>query len=88
MGGLAKQSNATKNIGLRVKKIRTNDKKTSAEFASAYGVSRATWSLMENGKTAFSTDDIFKLAKFLGVSPAWLLTGEGEMESQKGECDG
>jgi hypothetical protein len=38
---------------------------------------------MENGKSAFDSDDLFKLAKFLKVSPAWLLTGEGEMEKKQ-----
>lgn len=39
---------------------------------------------MENGRASFSAEDLYKLAKMLSVAPAWLLTGEGEMEAGEG----
>jgi transcriptional regulator with XRE-family HTH domain len=75
----AKQTNSRISIGLRLKKCRKKSKRTGAESALLYGISQTTWSRMENGKSAFDSDDLFKLAKFLEVSPTWLLTGEGEM---------
>ncbi len=56
------------------------------DFSKIVDVAASSVSDWEAGRAAFPANQIYKLAKKLGVSPAWLLTGEGEMEAKpKGE---
>ncbi len=71
-------------IGLRLREARKNKFRKSYIFARIMQVEPATVTNWEKGRVAFTADSLYELAKFLDVSPAWLLTGEGEMERRKG----
>lgn len=52
---------------------------TQEELALRLGVSQAHINQLLNGKTPFGKRTASKWAEVLGVSAAWLLTGDGEM---------
>jgi transcriptional regulator with XRE-family HTH domain len=79
----AKQTKASIDIGLRIQKKRKKNGLTSIDFGKVMGVSGSTITNWEAGRAAFPAHQLIKIAKKLGVSPAWLLTGEGEMEKEK-----
>ncbi len=73
MGNQAEQTKASKELGLRIKKIRLKSKIKAAEFANLMGVNPATVSNWEAGRAAFPADLIYRIAKKLEVSPAELI---------------
>ncbi|MCG5241893.1 XRE family transcriptional regulator [Azospirillum doebereinerae] len=52
--------------------------RTAKEFASSHGVPQPTYALHESGERGLRPDVAERYATLLGVSPAWLLTGEGQ----------
>ncbi|MEM9424867.1 MAG: helix-turn-helix transcriptional regulator, partial [Spirochaetota bacterium] len=66
-------------IESRVKEIRTVNSLKQKDFGETIGLSLMNVSDIERGKVKASTEIIQKISKQFGVSPAWLLTGEGEM---------
>lgn len=66
------------NIGENIKKIRKHKKMTQDEFASLIGFSRSYLGDLENNRKNPSADTITKLSKSLGVSEAYLFTGEDD----------
>lgn len=74
-----KPTNTSKAIGLRLRDTCGIFYKTKTECAKNYGVPPQTWSRMEQGSVRFDSEDIFRLAAFFNVDPAWLLTGRKEL---------
>lgn len=70
----------TSSIGLRIREARIKKFRRAYIFARIMQVEPATVTNWEKGRVAFTADHLYDLAKYLGVSPAWLLTGEGEGE--------
>lgn len=55
------------------------------DIAAALGISEVTMSKYVNGISTPKNDYLITLAQELNVSVSWLLTGQGEVESVKGE---
>lgn len=83
MAGKRKPTKYTKEIGLRVLLIRKKSELNGVVFSALLGLTPSKLSDIENGHSAFGADLIFQIAKKAKVSPAWLLTGEGEMEKKE-----
>lgn len=62
----------------RLKSARKQKNKTQVEVAKAVGITQPTYSELERGQVR-SSGKIVEIAQFLGVSPHWLATGQGEM---------
>jgi transcriptional regulator with XRE-family HTH domain len=75
MGTPAEKTKSSIAIGMRIKRWREKNNEKAADVAKKYGVSQPKWSLMENGRAIFDSELIFQLARFMGVEPAYLLTG-------------
>lgn len=69
-------------LGERLKLARENKKLSQQEVASRAGMSQPTYYKIESGKTKRTTY-IHELAQVLGVTPNWLSTGEGEMQTSQ-----
>lgn len=67
---------------LDVKEVRAID------LAKAVGVDRSTISLWKQDKTSPRQDKIYLAAKFLDVSPAWLMGADVPMSNFKDAMDG
>nr|WP_222532543.1 S24 family peptidase [Azospirillum sp. 412522] len=52
--------------------------RTAKEFAASHGVPQPTYALHESGERGLRADVAGRYASLLGVSAAWLLTGEGQ----------
>lgn len=63
-------------IGLRLRLARSALGVALQDVADACKVTRQAVSLWETGKSMPPTDKLARAAKFLRVSPHWLLTGE------------
>lgn len=74
------------NYSSRIKSARKHAGLTQAELASRVGVTQASISDLERGKSASSTFTA-TLAKACRVSAEWLATGEGQMFSDSLESD-
>jgi transcriptional regulator with XRE-family HTH domain len=83
VAGQAKQTKISIDIGLRIQKRRKKNGLTSIDFGKIMNVAGSTVTNWEAGRAAFPAHQLVHIAKKLGVSPAWLLTGEGEMEREK-----
>lgn len=68
-------------LGERVKKIRLDLNLTQLEFGRRIGVSGATVSTTESGKTNPDNQTIQLICREYGVSRCWLETGQGEMKA-------
>lgn len=68
-------------VGTRIKKIRQNKNITQKELASLLGTSQTAIALWENGSRNISLGTAEEIAKKLNVSPAYLLFGDAEIES-------
>lgn len=69
-------------IGERIKIVRNKEKLTQKEFASHLLISQAYLSGLEKG-TEKPSDKIVKLISLeFGINEQWLLTGEGDYESE------
>jgi len=70
--------------GKRLKHARELRGVTQADLARHLGVSRTATSQWELGAIAgIEAGKLLKIAKFLRVTPDWLVNGEGEMETTK-----
>lgn len=69
-------------IGDRVKEVRTSLKKTQVEFAHALGVSLTAVQSYEGNKS-IPGGEVIRSFINLGISPMWLLTGEGPMRLEE-----
>ena len=70
-------------IGVRLKAVRKDKKLTQAEFASAIGYSKLQICFIETGRNNTSDELIHKVVSVFGVNLGWLMTGEGEMYSDR-----
>lgn len=62
-----------KEMGNRIKELRTEKKLGQNQLADLLGVSNASISYWETGKQVPSAEVIFKLAQFFGVSADFIL---------------
>lgn len=65
----------------RLKELRTAHKLTLDDIENNTGINRGTYSNYENGKTEPKLDTWQKLANFFGVSTAYLLGLENDVDS-------
>jgi transcriptional regulator with XRE-family HTH domain len=65
-------------IGERIKQVRLSASLTQAEFGKEIGVSGATVSTSESGKTNPEPRTIILICDKFGINRQWLETGEGE----------
>ena len=65
-------------VGERIKAIRMKHNLTQIEFGKLIGVSGATISTTESGKTNPELRTIILICEKFGISQKWLETGEGE----------
>lgn len=68
--------NINKDIGQRIKAIRTKKGLTQTELGEIVGVEKATVSKYESGETKVSPEALIKIAKECGKSLDWLMTGK------------
>lgn len=64
-------------IGERVKQLRSELKLTQLDFGRRIGVSGATVSTTESGKTTPDNQTILLICREFGINRLWLETGEG-----------
>lgn len=71
-------------LGQRLENIRRRRVMTQAELATAAGVALITVTRLENdaGSGNPRPDTVRRLARALGVDPAWLLFGDGPSEGK------
>lgn len=76
-----------KDMGLRLCKARQKkfgtERGSAKKCADALEITPQTWNDYEAGKSEIGFGKVLFFAAFFGVSPCWLLTGEGEMEKKK-----
>jgi transcriptional regulator with XRE-family HTH domain len=74
-----------KKIGKRLrlirKKIAPGGTWRALEIAAWLGVGSETWREYERGKAAIPGDILLRLIVELGISPRWLLTGQGAIRT-------
>lgn len=70
-------------IGERVKKVRKHFDLTTTSFGKQIGVTNASVSMMENGKTNVTERTILAISKEFGVRKEWLRNGSGKMLNEK-----
>jgi transcriptional regulator with XRE-family HTH domain len=68
-----------KEIGKRIKNIRTALNLTQKTFAEKFNISKSSLSELENGKHKPGLDMVVSIAKEYDVNLYYLLMGEGEM---------
>lgn len=66
-------------IGNRVKQVRKDIPLTLTDFGGRIGITAASLSNIENGKTNPSDQTIRSICREFKVNEIWLRTGEGEM---------
>ena len=66
-------------IGERIRKLRKNLDLTTTVFGERIGITNATVSMMENGKTKVTDRTIMMIVKEFGAREEWLRTGSGKM---------
>ncbi len=71
-------NNFTWQFGERFRQIRRAAKITQEEFGQMLGVSRQTINAYENERQRPPLDMLEKVCREQGISPRWLLTGQGE----------
>ncbi|MFA5716018.1 MAG: helix-turn-helix transcriptional regulator, partial [Candidatus Paceibacterota bacterium] len=71
-------------IGARIRKFRELKGYKTQEFSKITGVPQSRLSEIENNPTGVSTKNIDRIVKNTNINPAWLLTGEGEIEKPIG----
>lgn len=64
----------------RLKVARKNARKSQLEVADAIGITQSAYSQLETGRVD-SSSHLPTIAKFLGIDPYWLQTGEGPMNA-------
>lgn len=68
-------------IGLRIRKYRESKGLNAIQLANIIGVSSGTLSDIESGNTQPSADTLASIVRNTEISAKWLLTGQGEMDS-------
>lgn len=68
-----------KDISYALQEYFRSNKVSQDDIAKLLGVSQAYVSALLSGKKAFGKKQAQKFAELFGLSPSWLLTGEGEM---------
>lgn len=77
-GKFAYMTHAIETIGERIRRCREALELTQQQIATAVGVSAAAVSQWETGDTkTLKSEYIFKVARALGKSAEWLVTGDG-----------
>ncbi len=71
-------NNFTWQFGERFRQIRRASRITQEEFGQMLGVSRQTVNAYENDRQRPPLDMMEKVCREQGISPYWLLTGQGE----------
>lgn len=66
-------------IKIRIKQIRTDIKLTQKQMSGKIGVTEATVSRMESGKSSITEQTIKMICNEFSINETWLRTGEGEM---------
>lgn len=70
----------------RFKRIRKNNKLSQVEISKLSQVSQQTWSLWERSEDkSVHSDVLVRLYEVYKTNPIWLLTGNGQMESNKSD---
>ncbi len=72
---------------LRIKEIIEEKNLSETAFAKAIGVRQSTLNNLFNRDSTPKIDIMTNISNTFGVSPVWLLTGEGEMYNQNGSSD-
>ncbi len=68
-----------KGMGDRVKLVRKGRKMTKRALAAHVGCDPSTITRLESGERLVELPTLIVLARVLGVSPGWILTGEGAL---------
>jgi len=69
-------------IAIRLKLARRKRNFRSArKFAKRYTISESTYAQHESGKRSLSIITLLKYSGLLSINPAWLLTGEGDIDA-------
>lgn len=63
----------------RIRKIRLSQNLTQKQMSEIIGVTEATVSRMESGKSSITEQTIKIICREFNVNKDWILTGEGEM---------
>ena len=66
-------------IGMRIRQVRKADSLTLTEFGNKIGITAASVSAFELGKTNPSDQTIHSICREFKVNEIWLRSGEGEM---------
>jgi len=66
-----------KDIGLRIKGLRTENDLSQAELAVEMGLDRSTISKVESGENAPTARILIELRRIFAASTDWILTGQG-----------
>jgi transcriptional regulator with XRE-family HTH domain len=66
-------------VVVRLREARKDANLTQDEVGRALGLSRAGYGHLEDGSRSMTLDDLVKLAKLVGRSPAYLLGLEGDL---------
>lgn len=74
-----------KNIGERIKKIRTGHGLTASKFAEKIGIAQSAITRIENNEANPRTETIVSLYKNFGIDPLWLLIGESRSSEIKSQ---
>ena len=69
-----------KDVGIRIKNLREQKGMTQKNLADRANITVATLSRYENNQRTPMSDIIVKIARALGTSTDYLLTGDGEIE--------
>lgn len=72
-------------LAQRIKQARLSKDWEQAKFAARLDIATRTVQRWEKGEQVPDSNYLMRIAKFSGVSPHWLLTGEGEMFPQPAE---
>jgi len=68
-----------KDIGVRIKQIRSEKKLTQDEFSGILGIKQANLSHIENKGSKISVEILDKILSNFDINADWLLSGEGKM---------
>ena len=71
-----------KDVGIRIKNLREQKGMTQKNLADRANITVATLSRYENNQRTPMSDIIVKIARALGTSTDYLLTGDGEIEKK------
>jgi len=70
-------------IGARLRSIRNNLKMSQTQFATIAKVSQSKIAQCEIGSILVQSDVLLEIYRALGISPLWILLGEGERTATK-----